>query len=272
MRAIGMQFYFQLMAGALIPAALFPATPSPAVSIISLLVILLFVLVIIILFVPVHISLNFSKCGPVMRGSYRIAWLGLTLKKKEILSQSAADLLTSILKKKDTVDEDDGNENRKEKEAAEKEEVRIGTEEKGEETVCKPDKGVEIEISKDERDHDTKRSPKPGTLLNAAPAIINFLMDLLKTITFEKLSCRLCFGLNDPADTAIMSGYLWSVAATLGLFRANVFIEPSFEGERLEGVFEAELKARLIQIVLAVINALREKEIRSLIREVAGWN
>jgi len=62
------------------------------------------------------------------------------------------------------------------------------------------------------------------------------------------------------------------VASTLGLFRANVFIEPCFEGERLEGVFEAELKARLIWIAKAVINALRENEIRSLIREVAGWN
>ena len=148
----------------------------------------------------------------------------------------------------------------------------IGTEENGEERVGKPDKGAEIEISKEEQDQDIKRSPKLGPLLNAAPAIINFLMDLLKTIVFEKLYCRLCFGLNDPADTAVLSGYLWSVASTLGLFRANVFIEPCFEGERLEGVFEAELKARLIQIAIAVINALREKEIRSLIRDYAGWN
>jgi hypothetical protein len=97
-------------------------------------------------------------------------------------------------------------------------------------------------------------------------------MALLKTIVFERLSCRLCFGLNDPADTAVLSGYLWSVASTLGLFRANVFIEPCFEGERLEGLFEAKLKTRLIQIAKAVINAFLEKEIRSLIREVAGWN
>jgi hypothetical protein len=124
----------------------------------------------------------------------------------------------------------------------------------------------------DESDQDSKRSPSPDTLLNAAPAIINFLMDLLKTIVFEKLSCRLCLGLNDPADTAVLSGYLWSVASTLIVFRANVFIEPSFEGGRLEGVFEAELKARLIHVALAVINALREKEIRSLVRDFAGWN
>jgi hypothetical protein len=78
--------------------------------------------------------------------------------------------------------------------------------------------------------------------------------------------------LDDPADTAVLSGYLWSVASTLGLFRANVFIEPYFEGERLEGEIAAELKTRLIWIAKAVINASLEKEIRSLIREVAGWN
>ena len=259
-----MQFPFHLMAGALIPAALFPATPSPAASIISLLIILLSILLVTLLFVPFHFFLNFSKYGPLIRGSYRIAWLGITLKKKEILPQSAADLLASILKKESTIDEDEGND--------QKEEKATLTAEKGEEGKVKPDKGAEIEDSKGERDHDTERSPSSGTLLNAAPAVMNFLMDLLKTIVFEELSCRLCFGLDDPADTAVLSGYLWSVASTLGLFRADIFIEPYFEGERLEGVFEAELKTRLIWIALAVINALREKEIRSLIREVAGWN
>jgi len=252
------------MAGVLIPAALFPATPSPAFLIISLLIILVSILLVTLLFIPFHFSLNFSKYGPLIQGGYRIAWLGITLKKKEILPQSGADLLASILKKDSTIDEEEENDRKEEK-------AKL-TAEKGEEGKVKPDKGTEIEDSKGERDHDTERSPSPGTLLNAAPAIMNFLMDLLKTIAFEKLSCRLCFGLDDPADTAVLSGYLWSVASTLGLFRANVFIEPCFEGERLEGVFEAELKTRLIWIAKAVINAFREKEIRSLIREVAGWN
>jgi Protein of unknown function (DUF2953) len=259
-----MQFPFFLSANASTSAALFPAAPSPAASIISLLIILLSILLVTLLFVPFHFFLNFSKYGPLIRGSYRIAWLGITLKKKEILPQSAADLLASILKKESTIDEGEGNDQKEEK-------VKL-TAENGEEGKVKPDKGAEIEDSKGERDHDTKRSPSPGTLLNAAPAIMNFLMDLLKTIVFERLSCRLCIGLNDPADTAVMSGYLWSVASTLGLFRANVFIEPCFEGERLEGLFEAKLKTRLIWIAKAVINTLREKEIRSLIREVAGWN
>ena len=129
-----------------------------------------------------------------------------------------------------------------------------------------------IENSTDEEKSDIKRSIRPNSLLDAAPAIAHLILDLLKSIVFQKLSCRFSFGLNDPAETAVMSGYLWSVASTLGLFRANVSIEPCFEGERLEGEFVAELKTRLIWIAKAVIDALRKKEIRSLIRVVAGWD
>jgi hypothetical protein len=181
--------------------------------------------------------------------------------------------LSSILRTDDTVDEDKGNDDRKDENVtAEDGNEARGKSGKGVEGRVKPDKRTETENSRDERNHDTKRSPKPGSLLDAAPAIMNLLRDLLKSIAFQKLSCRLCFGLNDPADTAVMSGYLWSVASTLGIFRADVFIEPCFEGERLEGAFEAELKTRLLWTALAVINALREKEIRSLMRVVAGWN
>jgi hypothetical protein len=177
-----------------------------------------------------------------MRGSYRIVWLGLTLRKREVFPQPAEDSLVSISEK--------------------------GAEaEKGK--VYEGGKAVD---SRDEQKHDIKRSPELNSLLNAAPAIAHLFIYLLKSIVFQKLSCRLCFGLNDPAETAVMSGYLWSVASTLGLFRAKVSIEPFFEGERLEGEFAAELKIRLLWIAKAVIDALREKEIRSLIREINGWD
>ena len=75
-----------------------------------------------------------------MRGSYRLAWLGITLKKKEILPQSAADLLASILKKESTIDEDEGNDQKEEK-------AKL-TAENGEEGKVKPDRGAEIEDPK----------------------------------------------------------------------------------------------------------------------------
>jgi len=243
-----MLFLFLLSAQASIPAALFPGVVfPPALFSAALFILFLIILLVIILIIPIHLTLNFRKQGPLIQGGYRIAWLGLTLRKREVLPQPAADLLASILKKE-------------------------SKEERGKAEKGKADEGRETADSGDEQKSDIKRSPELNFLSNAAYAIVNLLLNLLKSIVLQKLSCRLCFGLNDPAETAVMSGYLWSVASTLGLFRAKVFIEPFFEGERLEGEFAAELKIRLFWIVWAVINALREKEIRSLIREVAGWD
>lgn len=248
-----MLFLFLLSAQASIPAALFPGVVfPPALFSAALFILFLIIILLILLVIPIHLNLNFSKQGPLIEGGYRIAWLGLTLRKREVLPQPASDLLASISEKDDTVDESEGK--------------GVRTEENGE-----ADEEKKTGDSRDGQKSDIKRLPGPKSLLDAAPAIANLLLNLLKSILVQKLSCRLCFGLNDPAETAVMSGYLWSVASTLGLFRAKVFIEPCFEGERLEGEFVAELKIRLLWIVWAVINALREKEIRSLIREVAGW-
>ncbi len=177
-----------------------------------------------------------------MRGSYRIAWLGFVLRKREVFPQPAADSLASISEKD-----------------AEAEKGKVY-------------EGGKAEGSRDGQKSDIKRSPELNSFLNAAPAIAHLFIDLLKSIVFQKLYCRLCFGLNDPAETAVVSGYLWSMASTLGLFQAKVSIEPFFEGERLEGEFAAELRIRLLWIAKAVIDAFREKEIRSLIREIAGWD
>lgn len=259
-----MLFLFLLSTQALIPAALFPEVLFPPVLFSAALFILsLIILLVILLAIPVHLNLDISKRGPLMRGRYRIAWLGLSLRKREITPQTAADLLASISKKDDAVDESEGKVVRTEEN---------GYSENGYSEEGKSNGEKKTGDSRDEEKSDIKGSPGPKSLLAAAPAVAHLFVDLFKSVVFQKLSCRLRFGLNDPAETAVISGYLWSVASTLGLFRTNVFIEPFFEGERLEGEFAAELKFRLFSIVRAGINALREKEIRSLIREVAGWN
>jgi hypothetical protein len=238
-----MQFFFFLLGQASIPAALLPGVSfPPALFSIALFILLLMILLFILLAIPIHLNLNFSKQGPSMRGSYRIAWLGFVLRKREVFPQPAVDSLVSILEKDAEAEKDKAYE------------------------------GGKAGDSRDEQKSDIKRSPKLNSFLNAAPAISHLFIDLLKSVVFQKLSCRLCFGLNDPAETAVVSGYLWSVASALGLFREKVSIEPFFEGERLEGEFAAELKIKLLWIAKAVIDALREKEIRSLIREINGWD
>jgi hypothetical protein len=188
-------------------------------------------LLVFLLLAPFHLSLNIGMKGPLLQGGYRLAWLGRTLMKAERKTKG------------------EGSEKEVEREAKLEERNEI-------------DNPTEA---------GTVRIPRIQSLINAAPALAKILRDLLKSILFKKVSCRLCFGLDDPAQTAIISGYLWSLASALGLFPAKIFIEPWFEGERLEGEFIAEIEARLLWAVFAVIQALREKEIRLLLKEMLGW-
>jgi hypothetical protein len=225
-----------------------------------------------LLLAPFNLALNIGKKGPLVEGSIKLAWLGLTLKKGEISPQSAGDLLASIWKKDPGKEEravEDRESNGEEKAREEKEEREQEGDVDGRE--AKLEKRNEIDNSEDNQKTGIVRPPRIQSLINAAPALAKILRDLLKLIRFKKISCRLCFGLDDPAQTAIISGYLWSLASVLGLIQSKIFIEPWFEGERLEGELIAEIEARLWWAVFAMIQGLREREIRLLLREMLGW-
>mgnify|MGYP001195803823 CR=1 FL=1 len=247
---------------------------------------LLFILLFVIFLVaPIRLSLNIRKKGPLLQGDYRLTWLGLTLGKDEIPPQSIGDLLASLWKEeaekevqakegRKSKGEEEGKEEKKSREEEEgREEERKGDgNEEGErrEKGAQMEERSEINKPKDNQKTGIVRTPKIRSLINAAPALANILLDVLKSILFKKISCHLCFGLDDPAQTAIISGYLWSIASVLSPFRPKISIEPWFEGERLEGEFMAEIEVRLLYTVFAVIQALRKREIRLLFREMLG--
>ncbi|NMB85445.1 MAG: DUF2953 domain-containing protein, partial [Methanothrix sp.] len=117
----------------------------------------------------------------------------------------------------------------------------------------------------DAPEHSSSRLPDIKFMLDAIPAAIPTLKDLSKSINFQKVSCSLCFGLEDPAQTAVMSGYLWSAASAADPLRASIHIEPCFEEERLDGDITFELGVRMLWSSVALIGALREKKIRELL-------
>lgn len=222
-------------------------------------ILLLIILLGILLLAPFNLSLNIGKKGPLVWGSIKLAWIGVTLRKVEISPQSADDFLASIRKEeagKEERDVDGRTTNWKKKAVLRTNEKELDG--NGEES----EKGETTDVT---------RHPSISSLIDAAPPLAKILWNLLRSIHFKKNSCRLCFGLNDPAQTAIISGYLWFLASALGVFSANISIDPWFDGERLEGELIAEVEARLLWPVFAVIKALRVREIRILLKEMLGW-
>ena len=213
---------------------------------ISLALIIIFLIAAVIFLAPFHISLNFSKDGPLIQGFYRIGWLGITLRKGEIFTPTS-------------------EVTRRPSKELEKEKTEGMIKVKAEENA----KREAREMSKEE----PKPHLMPGTsikeMIETLPALAQVFIDLIKSINMERIYCQISFGLNDPADTAVISGYLWSLASVIGQYKANICIEPYFEGERLDGSLLADMKAQLLWIALVLVKALKEEKIRRLIIETA---
>jgi len=242
----------------------YPAISITHISIPVMFILLLIIIGAILLLAPFNLSLNVGKKGPLVWVSIKLAWLGLTLRKVEISPQSADELLASIQR------EETGKE-----EQAVGERIEIKNEQQGKKEREQDEKSEEreklIDSETEGETKDTIRSPSIKSMINVAPALAKILWDLLRSIHFKKSSCRICFGLDDPAQTAIVSGYLWFLASALGTFPASISIDPWFAGVRLEGELKAEIEARLLWPVLAVIKAMRISEIRLLLKDMLGW-
>jgi hypothetical protein len=212
-------------------------------STILLIILIVFLIILLIvaclLVIPFHLSLQLVKDGSFMNGSYSISWLGLALHKGDISPTEIPEISEPT---------------------GEREEVAEKTLERP------PEQEPEGKGPQPTRpEFDIKK------MIDALPALARVLMDMVRSVKIEMLSCRIAFGLSDPADTAAVSGYLWAVLSALGHGKAEISIEPFFDRASLDGSFLTELRARMLWMAIALLKALREEKIRNLAREmVAG--
>ncbi|MEA1909221.1 MAG: DUF2953 domain-containing protein [Euryarchaeota archaeon] len=96
---------------------------------------------------------------------------------------------------------------------------------------------------------------------------------LVQRIDFKELSCRVTFGLDDPADTGMLSGFLYAAFAPLTRFHAvsirlrPVFHEPAF-AYRVRG----SLKVTVGRMIIPAIRFLCDRGVRGVIwGRVRGW-
>ncbi|MCP8312634.1 MAG: DUF2953 domain-containing protein [Candidatus Methylarchaceae archaeon HK02M1] len=109
-----------------------------------------------------------------------------------------------------------------------------------------------------------RRIPETVSLfVESFPYIRNILKAAMKSISIKRFSCDVVMGLDSPVDTAVVSGYLWSLASIVNVFpKVYLSVKPDFQERRLDGSIMVELKVRLLRIVLAFVRAFFKKPVR----------
>ncbi|MDO9517451.1 MAG: DUF2953 domain-containing protein [Methanosarcinaceae archaeon] len=82
-----------------------------------------------------------------------------------------------------------------------------------------------------------------------------FIEDVFRTVKFQKISCKLTYGFSDPADTGMVSGFLYALK---GLFskRCTIFdfsIYPQFQDEVFDLHFLTNIRFRISSLLFAVL-------------------
>ncbi|MGV8174131.1 MAG: DUF2953 domain-containing protein, partial [Methanothrix sp.] len=202
-----------------------------------------------LLLFPVRLILEISKRGELLSGSLHLFWLGLTIKRVDLALQTAEELVAGLA---GPSGETPGKRENDRERQADLDRAR--------DRKRASDMGPGREGG-DKRSRGGTSRLRPQRMIRAAPQIARIFYDLLSSIVF-RISGRVLLGLDDPAETAILSGQIWALSSALGRSFSQLSIDPWFEGERLEGEVFVEMQVRLVWGLAAVLLALRIKEVR----------
>jgi hypothetical protein len=127
---------------------------------------------------------------------------------------------------------------------------------------------------KKDKDWDLERIEKVLNLIfDSWPHFYRILTSIMRSIHIEKLSVSLIFGLESPADTAIVTGYIWAFLEStryLIPIPLNISINPDLDKKIMDGTLDFELKIRFIRIATEILRAFTKKPVRSLLWEMRG--
>jgi hypothetical protein len=130
---------------------------------------------------------------------------------------------------------------------------------------------VEAKVTekKPRRAFDVGRLLRTLTLLrDSGSALAIIAGSIRKAVAIRKLSADVTFGLGDPAETALLAGYLWSVSWIPNLSpRISLSVRPDLESIRLDGSITAQSSVRLFPLVVGFLRAYSRRSFRLLIRE-----
>ena len=146
--------------------------------------------------------------------------------------------------------------------------IRIFSKEIPRDEKDQDDKGEEKDEDKKDK-FDLKRILKILKLVkNSWPHIYRIITAFYRSVALEKFSLHITLGMESPADTALFTGYIWSVTYPLNaITRIDAVITPDFQRRVLDGDLQMDISLRLFWIVAEAIRAYTKKPVRELIQE-----
>jgi hypothetical protein len=120
-----------------------------------------------------------------------------------------------------------------------------------------------------------KKQPSPGSALSnfslfreSLPAFMIIGRSARRAFNIRRMDLRFAFGSGDPAETAMLAGYLWSILWIVNLIpRVSIAFQPVFETEELNGTLNIEVKIRALPLVIGFIHAYTKKPFRQFIKQ-----
>lgn len=110
-------------------------------------------------------------------------------------------------------------------------------------------------------------------LAESWPYLIRILKSIVGSIKIQKIKLDLQMGLESPADTAIVTGYIWAFTESTRYLipcPLEISVNPNFENTILDGFLDLKLRFRLFGVTKELIRAITKKPVRSLISEMRG--
>jgi len=132
------------------------------------------------------------------------------------------------------------------------------------------------EEEKEEKAEEPKPALPPGEYLSAAadlwPHIQRIFAAFVRSLCLETLRGDITLGLESPADTGVIYGYCTAVRYALWPAEAIDFVmTPVFDREVFEGTFTLKVQIRRpLLILIPVVRALLQKQVRQRLRQVSG--
>ena len=109
-------------------------------------------------------------------------------------------------------------------------------------------------------------------ILESWPSIQKLFFAFIKSWSLENFSANLTLGFENPYDTAIITGYLWSLTyPTNVLTHLNTSVTPEFNDQVLDGDLEVNVKLKLLWIVVEGVRAITKKPVRKLLQEMRSF-